>query len=435
MALQTIEIWFMILSLWFVSGSPMNLLLYGEGGGQDVNPDVAGSLEPNIILAIYSISFLLILPRFGKVLYQVFNGNVLIWLIVILIIASTGWSDYPDITFRRGLIVVGAACFGTYFATCFPFQLQVRIMALVFMLSILMNLAFGLFLPSYGVMFMPPHVGAWRGIFIHKQILGSQMALMAAFFLILFKSEIWQNQKKLSLFVIFISIFLVFASKSSTGLIATVVLLASICICELRRFRFDILAVLLITSVLSIGGLLLYIIDNAAVLVGILGKDLTFSGRDQLWTSILGMVDRRPLFGYGYEAFWYIKGGSSLPDLVWNTIGWDAPHAHNGLLELLLALGWVGTSIFLVTLVINLWRSMQCIALNKSPTGYYPIIFLIYTILTNITEKNFFGSNLTWIFYVWMGFIPIVQSNPIELLSSIKTAIPQRTSVKLRSSV
>ena len=114
MALQTIEIWFMILSLWFVSGSPMNLLLYGEGGGQDVNPDVAGSLEPNIILAIYSISFLLILPRFGKVLYQIFKGNVLIWLIVILIIASTGWSDYPDITFRRGLIVVGAACFGTY---------------------------------------------------------------------------------------------------------------------------------------------------------------------------------------------------------------------------------------------------------------------------------------------------------------------------------
>ncbi len=410
MTFQTVETWFMILSMWFIIGNPMNVILYGESGGQEVNADAAGSLEPNIVLALYIISLLLMLPRLGQVLYRVLKGNVLIWMIVLMILASTAWSDVPDITLRRGLIVFGAACYGTYFATCFPFQKQIQIMATVFFASVATSFIFTILLPKYGIMSMPPHVGAWRGVYIHKQHLGTQMSLMSAFFLILLKSEFWREKKGLAFLSVILSIFLVLASKSSTGLISVALLATCIHIFQWRRFRPDILAFIVITAILSIGSIAIYLVDNAAVIVGALGKDLTLSGRDQLWSAILQMVSQRPWFGYGYEAFWYITGQSSRPDLIWNVIGWDAPHAHNGLLEILLALGWVGAGLFLVTFVNNIWRSLQRIALNPSASSYYSMIFLIYIVLTNITEKNFFGSNLTWILYVWMGFVPIVQT-------------------------
>jgi exopolysaccharide production protein ExoQ len=409
MTFQTVETWFMILSMWFIIGNPINVLLYGESGGQEINTDAAGSLEPNIVLALYIISLVLMLPRLGQVLYHILKGNTLIWMMVILILASTAWSDFPDITLRRGLIVFGAACYGTYFATCFPFQKQIQIMATVFFASVVSSLVFTIVLPKYGIMSMPPHIGAWRGVYIHKQNLGTQMSLMSAFFLILLKSEFWREKKGLALLGVVLSIFLVLASKSSTGLISVALLATCIHIFQWRRFRPDILAFIVITAILSIGSIVIYLVDNAAAIVGVLGKDLTLSGRDQLWGAILQMVNQRPLLGYGYEAFWYVTGQSSRPDLIWNMIGWDAPHAHNGLLEILLGLGWVGAGLFLITFINNIWRSLQRIALNPSATSYCSMIFLIYIVLTNITEKNFFGSNLTWILYVWMGFVPIVQ--------------------------
>ncbi len=410
MTFQTVETWFIISSMWFIIGNPMNVILYGESGGQEVDATAAGSLEPNIVLALYIISLLLMLPRLGQVLYHILKGNFLIWIMVFMILCSTGWSDFPDITLRRGLIVFGAACYGTYFATCFPFQKQIQIMATVFLASVVTSLVFTILLPKYGIMSMPPHVGAWRGVYIHKQHLGTQMSLMSAFFLILFKSEVWREKKGMALLGVALSIFLVLASKSSTGLISVILLATCVHIFQWRRFRPDIIAFILITTILSIGSIVIYLVDNAAIIVGFLGKDLTLSGRDQLWGAVLQMVSQRPWFGYGYEAFWYVTGQSSRPDLIWNMIGWDAPHAHNGLLEILLALGWVGAGIFQVTFVSNIWRSLQRIAINPSATSYYSMIFLIYIILTNITEKNFFGSNLTWILYVWMGFVPIVQS-------------------------
>jgi exopolysaccharide production protein ExoQ len=411
MTFQTVETWFMILSMWFIIGNPMNVILYGESGGQEVSADAAGSLEPNIVLALYIISFLFMLPRLGQVLYHILKGNYLTWIMVLMILVSTGWSDSPDITLRRGLIVCGAACYGTYFATCFPFQKQIQVMATVFFASVITSFLFTLALPKYGIMSMPPHIGAWRGVYIHKQHLGTQMSLMFAFFLIIFKSEFWRDRKLLALLGIGVSIVLVLASKSSTGLISVLLLGTCVYIFQLRRFRPDILAFITITVILSIGSIIIYLVDNASVIVGVLGKDLTLSGRDQLWGTIMQMVDRRPLFGYGYEAFWYEKGQSSLSGLIWSTIGWDAPHAHNGFLEILLSLGWIGAGIFLATFVSNIWRSLQRIAINPSTSSYCSMIFLIYIVLTNITEKNFFGSNLTWILYVWIGFVPIVQSH------------------------
>lgn len=411
MNIQAIETRFMILSMWFIIGNPMNVILYGESGGQEVSLDAAGSLEPNIVLALYTISFLLMMPRLGQVLYQILKGNHSIWMMVLMVLASTVWSDYPDITFRRGLIVFGAACYGTYFATCFPFHQQIKIMATVFLSAIVTSFLFTLLFPKYGIMSMPPHVGAWRGVYIHKQYLGTQMSLMFAFFLILFKSEFWRQKRHLTLLGLTLSLFLVLASKSSTGLINILLLSGCIYIFQLRRFRPDILAFIIITTILTLGSIMIYLVENAAVIVGFLGKDLTLSGRDQLWGAILEMVNRRPLLGYGYEAFWYVKGQSSLPGLVWNLIGWDAPHAHNGLLEILLSLGWIGAGLFGLTFLNNVWRSLQRMAFNPSATSYCSMVFLIYIVLTNITEKNFFGSNLTWILYVWMGIVPIVQSS------------------------
>ena len=44
-------------------------------------------------------------------------------------------------------------------------------------------------------------------------------------------------------------------------------------------------------------------------LVRAMGKDWTLTGRTAIWTAVVERIDQRPLFGYGYDAFWSSASG------------------------------------------------------------------------------------------------------------------------------
>ncbi len=404
MTLSVFEIWFVRIALFFLMGNPINVLFYGGSGDQIVEDAEGSFLEPIVSMVLYGVSFIFVLMRWKKVLYQGSKGNYWLLLVVGCIVASTFWSDYPDISLRRGLIVLGATLFGTYFATSFSFQEQLQHLAWAFTGIILLCLGFGILLPKYGLMHVEPHDGAWRGIYMHKQGLGTQMTVSAAFFLTLFKSQIYLSNPKLFLFSLGGSVFLLFASRSSTGLVVFSVLAIALWICQLLRSRFEIMVPTLIGVTTLVTTFAFYVLDNVDAVTNLFGKDATFSGRAPLWAALWEMINRRPWLGYGYEGFW--QGRSSESSLVWQVIGWSAPHAHNGILELLLAIGWVGTTLFLISLGVNLFRTFQLIRLNTSVETIYPLLFLLYFILTNMTERNIIGGGATWLLYVWLCFLP-----------------------------
>jgi O-antigen ligase len=116
-----------------------------------------------------------------------------------------------------------------------------------------------------------------------------------------------------------------------------------------RRIYLGFMAALV--AILLAGEFLLEELPEAVALGRATEDVMTFTGRIPLWEVCLKYIGDRPLFGYGFEAFWIPKH----IDMVSYDVGWGVPSAHSAILELLLTLGIVGL-ILHALFVALLWR-------------------------------------------------------------------------------
>jgi O-antigen ligase len=130
------------------------------------------------------------------------------------------------------------------------------------------------------------------------------------------------------------------------------------------------------------------------------------------------MIEKRPWLGYGYQAFW--RAGKSEAESIWQAVGWEPPHAHNGFLELLLIFGWLGTSIYMVGFFLTFLKSLTLIQLNKAPEAFFPVVYLTFVILINISEASIL-SGFGWSLYVALRLLPLSRSSQ-ELTTKRKPA-------------
>jgi O-antigen ligase len=393
--LKLAEKWFILFSLTLSLGSPIKVLLGGSSA-----PDTI------ISLAIYAIAFFFVVLRWKQVLPQVVKRGKLILLVDFLVVASALWSDFPDLTLRNSIYLLGATFFGIYFATRYDLKQQVQLLAQGFSVVVLMSLILGAAFPKYGRQYSDGYEGLWRGVYMHKNSLGLQMALSAVIFLILI---IGSDRKKWTAWAgLVFSFLLVILSRSAAALVDFIILTTLIPLCSILRFRWDLRVPVLIMALLGIGGANILISAAKGELLGALGKDETLTGRTDLWPYVWEMIEKRPWLGYGYQAFW--RAGKSEAESIWQAVGWEPPHAHNGFLELLLIFGWLGTSIYMVGFFLTFLKSLTLIQLNKAPEAFFPVVYLTFVILINISEASIL-SGFGWSLYVALRLLPLSRSS------------------------
>lgn len=83
------------------------------------------------------------------------------------------------------------------------------------------------------------------------------------------------------------------------------------------------------------------------VILRLLGRDPSLTGRADVWESVSALAEAKPLFGQGH-VFWAID--SAERDAIWTELGWAAPHAHNMFLDIKLQLGLIGVIIAVIFL-------------------------------------------------------------------------------------
>ena len=81
----------------------------------------------------------------------------------------------------------------------------------------------------------------------------------------------------------------------------------------------------------------------------------SLTGRLPLWEELGTSIQKRPVFGHGYLAYWEKDRIEYLSDVL----GWEIPHGHNMYLDLLLDGGVVGLSLFLFYLLVSLFVSFS----------------------------------------------------------------------------
>jgi O-antigen ligase len=310
-------------------------------------------------------------------------------------------SSYPDVAERR-LVLAIFNIFQGSLLVLLPYGREhfARLLAAAAII-ILAACYFGVaFLPQLSIhqatdIAEPGLAGDWRGFFTHKNSAGAGMVLLI--FIGIFAYRTWNRSVGIGIIALS-AIFLYFThSKSPINLLPIVLLISYL----VPRLRNSLVALALIAGIplmlnlLSVGSVMFTPIHD---LVARLMSDPSYTGRDVIWQFALDHVRQRPLFGFGYEAFW------GMPDLVanWNYLeswGYRASDAHNGYLNLAVTTGLVGLGLSLWWMIAqpfaDYWRGRFQAADRPLVTLFLQIWF--FALCLGCYESAFFvGGSGQW---------------------------------------
>jgi exopolysaccharide production protein ExoQ len=400
--LDRIEKVVLVTTLLLMTGGPLLVILtdgYNEGDQSPLALEFA--VIQYFFTFLYFVIFLYILPNWRQAIYLLFREKW-VMLLILMSIASIGWTYAPDVTPRRLIGLVGTTMVGVYLAARYDLHQQMKILSYTFCVAIAMSFLFVIAIPKYGVM-GGLHVGDWRGIYFHKNVLGKIMNLALCVFWLRLQAAkgIHQRSERRSLLMwTGAASFLLLMTTSSSSIANAIFLwIASLVIAIFKlRPRTMIPSVSILVLIAASISVLLTL--NAEFLVGVFfGKNLTFSGRTSIWDSVLRMISQDLWIGYGYSGFW--NGALSPAAEVWRDNRWKVPHSHNGPLDLLLDLGLIGLGLFCLSFRKFVSKSLGWLRSSDAADHMWPMIFVIYFFLVNTTETSLLSqNNIYWVVFV-----------------------------------
>jgi len=135
--------------------------------------------------------------------------------------------------------------------------------------------------------------------------------------------------------------------------------------------------------------------QSSGDLIQSLGRNPTLTGRTDIWELVLSMPSNRAL-GVGYESFWL---GPRLQK-VWDTIpGLMLNESHNGYIEVLITLGWIGMGLLLCVVAMG-YRNAIAHYRRDPYAGALRIAWFIAPLITGFTEAAFRVMGVPWIIFL-----------------------------------
>jgi exopolysaccharide production protein ExoQ len=195
-------------------------------------------------------------------------------------------------------------------------------------------------------------------------------------------------------------------SKSSTSLLATafaswlmfMMLRTSPSLRRYTPYMITVFAGLVVAYALAV---LQLVPGLATVLLGpimaITGKDMTFSNRAMIWDIIKEHAQLHPILGTGYGAYWTGAVPSSPSYVFLSRMYFWPSEAHNGYLDVVNDLGFVGLICLLGYLTVYVRQSLQLFKTDRPEGALYLAIFFQQA-MTNLSESCWFSP---------MGILPI----------------------------
>ena len=373
----------MAVSVWFS----------GNEGSTDL---LRGSLQEQVVWGIAYFGAAIGLLRCRESLGGLIRSSLPVIAIILLASLSTIWSTDPSITLKRAIGLLGTSAFAYYIAGRFKLTEFVGILGVTcYGIAILSFLAIVL-VPSIGVMH-DSYAGAWRGIFIDKNVLGEFMALSLLTFGVVIFSKLWP--RRLAVIGAALSLALLVGSQSVSPLIICAVLLIAIALTVLYRrgSHGRLIALALGVSLFLIGLSALAGGLDGQFILNALGRNDTLTGRTDLWPQVVQAISNRPWLGYGYSAFWLPNGDFT----YFISPNWTPNQSHNGYLEACLDVGVVGASTAVLAILVALRRGVASLDRHLASCYAWPLLAVIYFLAVNLTESSIAKyNNFNWIIFV-----------------------------------
>lgn len=195
------------------------------------------------------------------------------------------------------------------------------------------------------------------------------------------------------------TLWLLWAAKSSTSLACFafgIVLLAASSAPVLRRRPGRLVTTLVVLLAALIALTLAF--DVPDLLVRVLGRDLTLTGRVFIWQDMLGF-ETNPLIGVGYASFWLGQR------LSWFLEMHQVVSAHNGFLDIYVNLGMVGLLFFGAATVGAIRHALQTYATDPA-LGQLRLVMVLVFLTYNTTETASLLTSLMFFVFLLAAMRP-----------------------------
>ena len=380
---------FVVIALLFYSNAFISLLEMKSG--IELMPGKSDFIMTVISYSTYVVTACLLFGYLRDVFTLVGREKFMVCMLGLAFL-STIWSDLPLVTLRRSMGLVGTTSLGVYLTVRYPMKEQLQLLAVTFGIAAILSLLVAILLPSYGVM-SEINKGCWRGIFDQKNELGRFMTLGFICFALVIAGG--GGYRPIKWIFLSLCLGLLLLSRSKTSLAVLLIIVALVPFYKSLQWHINLkVSFYCIAAIIAIT-MLLY---NKQFILHATNRDLPLTGRLDIWEAVLNMIKKRPILGYGYNAFWLGLKGKSTD--IWSQLGWITPHAHNGFLDLWLDLGLLGILIFTLGFLQAVRNGFRKIYSKSNIEAFWPIIYLTYMLWFNLTESTLLKNNsIYWVLY------------------------------------
>ena len=269
-------------------------------------------------------------------------------LFLVWTFCSIFWSNYPSVSAKRWVALFGEVilCLSVLLHIRWSEELIRYFRMLLFVYIPLTILA---------VLFVPEAVqydnNSWRGLTLTKNNLG-QIALYSVLVWIIVIS--YHRGKAVNIIhygMLALAVICYIGARSTTSLIVGMFLLTLVGLLYLGRqivhssVSHYYASFVFIASLLTLGFVTVVAPEIPEAIVGVFGKDLTFTDRVFLWERIVDMTRDRLLLGWGLGGFWVMDGSHLIP--LFREFIWIPNQAHQGYLDILNQTGIIGLALLL----------------------------------------------------------------------------------------
>jgi exopolysaccharide production protein ExoQ len=387
---------------------PSVLLFTGQLGQNEGTIDVSritgeSSNLINQALAIFLLINGFIVSRFIKTNFGVLLAVLApLMLVVCWIYMSSSWSEFPTLTLRRAFrlhIEITSV-------VLLALSLQTRdaLLKCIFWSFLIIDLADLASIAVPSISFSP--IG-FSGIHGHKSAAGAFFffALPIFAFGIFNRAICWS--RIIAAFAFFTALAMLALSLSKTAVLALFLTLVG----STRLALAGNIYGRIILPCIGVGMAVVVLTTMAAADFGIsdlfkvLFGDATLTGRDQIWSYAMYRLEDNPLFGVGFGALWQ-AGTDSEAYLMNSGAHWIAIQAHNGYVDVLAQLGYIGLLLLVIYLVVALkylcaYSSDELETHKIASLANYSLYVFWGSVLYNITDSSFFRSgHSTWTIFL-----------------------------------
>lgn len=328
------------------------------------------------------------------------------WLVMVALLLSlswaglsVAWSAMPDESFKGWVRLCVAALAATVMAQGYQGRFTVFLSdGLVVLMCVLVpSVLVSVLVPSLGRETVAGIEGSWRGITTQKNTLGMASALAATWFVVL-----WLVQPRLAwkrAWMWAVAVVCLLGSRSSTALLMHGLMSGVFWLFYRQHMRsFAWLLRLGLLAVLVVGAYLFVFFlwhsqlptwnDFAGSVAEFFGKSADMTGRADIWLLMWPEIDKHPWQGVGYTAFW--RGPGSPSQFFIDILYWYPGSSHNGFLDLINELGFVGLGLFGLLCAAHLMRIATLLGTHR-PEAAAHLAFLVPFLAWNFSESSAFS--------------------------------------------